>query len=189
MSQYRVLPWAAGPLTLLENMAKVPDRQVTKWAKKDLKLVGDSHVTQRWCLPLYYAILLDHSIIYRRWPPPRSSTEHLFRQLTVHVQWYMIRSSSWHKSRVDWNSQGQVVYCKLRAIVHCRLLVTYCCKWLCMCSVWSLSIAFLNPALKATSSSWTRLVQPGGTSTTSVLHSLFSLFIIPGVFEPCAHQL
>jgi len=28
-------------------MAKVPDRQVTKLAKKDLKLVGDSHVTQR----------------------------------------------------------------------------------------------------------------------------------------------
>ena len=27
---YRVVPWATGPLTLLESIAKVPDRQVTK---------------------------------------------------------------------------------------------------------------------------------------------------------------
>ena len=58
-----------------------------------------------------------------------------------------------------------------------------------MCSVWSLSIVLLNSTLKATSNGWTRLMQPGGISTTSVLHFLFSLFVIPGVYEPCAHQL
>ena len=30
---YRVLPWAAGPLTSLESIAKVPDRQVAKTGK------------------------------------------------------------------------------------------------------------------------------------------------------------
>ena len=30
---YRVLPWATGPLTLLESIAKLPDRQVAKTGK------------------------------------------------------------------------------------------------------------------------------------------------------------
>ena len=33
---YRVLPWATGPLTLLESIAKVPDRQVAKTGKSSI---------------------------------------------------------------------------------------------------------------------------------------------------------
>ena len=33
---YRVLPWATGPLTLLESTAKVPDRQVAKTGKSSI---------------------------------------------------------------------------------------------------------------------------------------------------------
>ena len=33
---YRVLPWATGPLTSLESIAKVPDRQVAKTGKSSI---------------------------------------------------------------------------------------------------------------------------------------------------------
>ena len=33
---YRVLPWATGPLTLLESIAKVPDGQVAKTGKSSI---------------------------------------------------------------------------------------------------------------------------------------------------------
>ena len=33
---YRVLPWATGPLTLLESIAKVPDRQVAQTGKSSI---------------------------------------------------------------------------------------------------------------------------------------------------------
>ena len=33
---YRVLPWATGPLTLLESIAKVPDQQVGKTGKSSI---------------------------------------------------------------------------------------------------------------------------------------------------------
>ena len=33
---YRVLPWATGPLTLLESIAKVPDQQVAKMGKSSI---------------------------------------------------------------------------------------------------------------------------------------------------------
>ena len=44
-----MLPWAAGPLTLLEGIAKVPDRQVTKTGKSSIFLLSflchDSTIT------------------------------------------------------------------------------------------------------------------------------------------------
>ena len=36
---YRVLPWATGPLTLLESIAKVPDGQVAKTGKSSTDFI------------------------------------------------------------------------------------------------------------------------------------------------------
>ena len=44
---YRVLPWATGPLTLLESIAKVPDWQVTKMDKWSIFRLSDYLPTRR----------------------------------------------------------------------------------------------------------------------------------------------
>ena len=42
---YRALPWATGPLTLLESTAKVPDRQVAKTATSSSSSSSSSSTT------------------------------------------------------------------------------------------------------------------------------------------------
>ena len=48
---YRVLPWATGPLTLLESVTKVPDRQVAETGKSSIF----------WLLSVFLSASLSHA--------------------------------------------------------------------------------------------------------------------------------
>lgn len=76
----------------------------------------------------------------------------------------------------------QPIWLKTRRLEAERLLWRYCSKWSCVCLVWRWSITLWNSPLNATCRSKSRLMHQGGTTTTYVLYSVFSLFRIARVF-------